>query len=112
VAAREIQKERFTKLANDPAILNATCNAALLQEIIHPSKEGKALLQDAAAKLQLSARGFHKALRVARTLADLEGEREVARSHIAEALSYRGEAQQNRTSNQPTVNPQQNALKY
>lgn len=112
VAAREIQKERFTKLANDPAILNATCNAALLQEIIHPSKEGKALLKDAAAKLQLSARGFHKALRVARTLADLEGEREVARSHIAEALSYRGEAQQNRTSNQPTVKPQQNALKY
>ena len=42
-------------------------------------------------KLQLSARGFHRTLRVARTLADLDGTEKVARMHVAEALSYRGE---------------------
>jgi len=48
-------------------------------------------LRDAANALALSARGYHPKLRVARTLADLDGEERVARIHIAEALSYRGE---------------------
>jgi magnesium chelatase family protein len=46
-------------------------------------------LQRAAERLRLSARGYHRVLRVARTLADLEGSGPVARQHIAEALSYR-----------------------
>jgi len=49
------------------------------------------LLRDAADNLSLSARGYHRTLRLARTLADLDGEEKVARIHIAEALSYRGE---------------------
>ncbi len=48
-----------------------------------------ALIRDAADAMRLSARGFHRVLRVARTLADLDGEARVRRLHLAEALSYR-----------------------
>jgi magnesium chelatase family protein len=54
-----------------------------------PPPEGRALLVRAAERLRLSARGYHRVLRVARTLADLEGAATVGRRHIAEALSYR-----------------------
>jgi magnesium chelatase family protein len=53
--------------------------------------EGSALLRQACETLQLSARGFHRTLKVARTLADLDAVDRVGRIHIAEALSYRGE---------------------
>ena len=56
-----------------------------------PDETGVALLRQAADKLQLSARGFHRTLKVARTLADLDAVDKVSRSHIAEALSYRAE---------------------
>ncbi|MGZ5862335.1 MAG: magnesium chelatase subunit ChlI family protein [Methyloceanibacter sp.] len=56
-----------------------------------PDAAGITLLRDAAAALALSVRGSHRTLRVGRTLADLDGEDCVARIHIAEALSYRGE---------------------
>lgn len=103
--ARAIQRQRFEKLCDDPAMLNANCPPKLLSEITAPSPEGKALLKQAATKLQLTARGFHKALRVARTLADLEDSFEVRRSHIAEALSYRGEAR--KPSNNAPMSPMQ-----
>lgn len=90
IKARLIQKERFNKLNVSHDTLNASCSAALLEQIAAPDELGKKLLKDAAVKLNLSARGFHKALRVARTLADLESCERVNRSHIAEALSYRG----------------------
>src|SRR5262249_20758850 len=50
---------------------------------------GLALLRDAADAMRLSARGYHRVLRVARTLADLDGAEKVGRVHLAEALSYR-----------------------
>jgi predicted ATPase with chaperone activity len=50
---------------------------------------GLALLRDAADSMHLSARGYHRVLRVARTLADLDGAEKVGRVHLAEALSYR-----------------------
>jgi magnesium chelatase family protein len=56
-----------------------------------PEEAGVALLRQASETLSLSARGFHRVLRVARTLADLDSVDTVTRSHVAEALSYRGE---------------------
>ena len=67
-------------------------DGALLDEVATPEPAGRALLARAAERLRLSARGYHRVLRVARTLADLEGAPIVARRHIAEALSYRRQA--------------------
>jgi magnesium chelatase family protein len=60
-----------------------------LERIAAPDDSGRALLAQAVDRLRLSARGFHRVLKVARTLADLEGGAPVTRRHIAEALSYR-----------------------
>ena len=54
-----------------------------------PDALGRQLLTQAAERLKLSARGYHRVLRVARTLADMDGGEGVKRVHIAEALSYR-----------------------
>jgi magnesium chelatase family protein len=54
-----------------------------------PDAEGRKLLTEAATRMRLSARGYHRVLRVARTLAELDGAASVRRIHIAEALSYR-----------------------
>jgi magnesium chelatase family protein len=68
---------------------NADTDGALLAAIAEPDAEGRALLTRAAERLGLSARAWHRTLRVARTLADLDGSGSVRRLHIAEALSYR-----------------------
>jgi magnesium chelatase family protein len=96
VKARESQKIRFAKL-NVPLRSNAQAEGKILEEIATPEPAGAALLNEAAERMVLSARGYHRVLKVARTLADLDGAETIARLHIAEALSYRA-AQQSRAA--------------
>lgn len=89
-AARMRQRERYARLPEDRRIrTNAEADGALLDEVATPEPAGLVLLQRAAERLRLSARGYHRVLRIARTLADIDGAPVVARRHIAEALSYR-----------------------
>lgn len=87
-AARQIQVERFAALGV-AATTNAHCPAALVETIATPDAAGLSLLHDASDKLGFSARAYHRVLRVARTLADLDQAGTVGRIHLAEAISYR-----------------------
>jgi magnesium chelatase family protein len=89
--ARDRQRSRYKALGAKGVRTNAECPATLLEQTATPDEAGLALLRHAAETLGLSARGFHRTLKVARTIADLEGSETVSRVHIAEALSYRGE---------------------
>ncbi|HEX9461833.1 MAG TPA: ATP-binding protein [Alphaproteobacteria bacterium] len=89
-AARIIRSERVASVAADRRPrTNAELDGELLEQLAAPESAGRKLLTDAADRLKLTARGYHRVLRVARTLADLDRAATVARIHIAEALSYR-----------------------
>ena len=89
-AARVIQTARLADVTAEPPLrTNAEVDGELLAEIAKPDAPGAALLAEAAERMRLTARGYHRVLRVARTLADLEGSDSVHRIHVAEALSYR-----------------------
>jgi magnesium chelatase family protein len=90
--ARDIQRCRFN--GKGPRT-NAEADGELLDEVATPDEPGRRLLADAAAAMRLSARGYHRVLRVARTIADLSGSESVGRIHVAEALSYRRVAPRN-----------------
>ena len=98
IAARAVQASRYAALDARAVRCNADCAGPLLEEVAAPVRAGMTLLREAAETLQLSARGYHRTLRVARTLADLDGVESVARIHIAEALSYRGETLQRKVA--------------
>ena len=89
LAARQKQAQRFTALGKTELRRNAEADGALLEEIARPDAQGLTLLREASDIMKLSARGYHRVLRVARTIADLDRHEQVARIHIAEALSYR-----------------------
>ena len=88
--ARQRQLSRFDGLGQAGEIrCNAQADGDLLTRIAQPDEEGRQLLIQAGERMKLSARAYHRILRVARTLADLQGEERVRRPHIAEALSFR-----------------------
>ena len=87
--ARAMQIERYAAIGLPQIRSNATASGPVLEDIAKPDASGLSLLRDAADAMRLSARGYHRVLRVARTLADLDGAEKVGRVHLAEALSYR-----------------------
>jgi len=88
-AARALQTERY---AAHGARTNAEADGDLLDAVATPDDAGRTLLAQAAEAMRLSARGYHRVLRVSRTIADLGGADGVGRVHVAEALSYRRRA--------------------
>ncbi len=89
LAARRLQAARAEALGLKRATLNAHLPVAALEEAARPDASGRRLLGDAAQALSLSARGYHRVLKVARTIADLDGAAGLGRIHLAEALAYR-----------------------
>jgi len=85
---RDLQEERYLSLGV-PIRLNAYADGELLDEIATPDEAGQALLKKAAENFKLSARGYRRVLRVARTLADMAGSELILATHIGESLSYR-----------------------
>jgi magnesium chelatase family protein len=87
--ARDVQAKRYAALGLAGIRVNAQAHGPALEDVAKLDNAGLALIRDAADAMRLSARGYHRVLRVARTLADLDGAEKVGRVHLAEALSYR-----------------------
>jgi magnesium chelatase family protein len=88
--ARAVQARRYAGMDGPaPVRTNAQADGELLELVAAPDAAGRKLVTEAAEKMRLSARGYHRVLRTARTIADLEGAESVKRLHVAEALSYR-----------------------
>ncbi len=89
--ARAIQLRRYSIIGSDAVTTNASCPAELIEEFFCLTQEGRRLLERAAETTGLSARGYHRTLRLSRTIADLDGAHDTHAIHVAEALSLRGE---------------------
>ena len=88
--ARALAQARSKLLGLDPEIrVNAELDGKALERAVALEPSARKLLADATEKMKLSARSYHRVLRVARTLADLDARSGIARAQIAEALSYR-----------------------
>ena len=85
-AAREAQRKRF---AEDGILLNAQMSSKLIKRYCSPDPASEQLLARAYAELKLSARAYQRILKVARTIADVEGAEQIALAHYAEAIQYR-----------------------
>ncbi len=88
-AARKRQAMRYESLGLKPGTTNASVPAQVLDEVAALESAELSLMRDAAERMRLSARGYHRVLKLARTLADLDGLEKIGRLHLAEALSYR-----------------------
>lgn len=89
--ARQVQEQRFLELGL-ACRTNAQAPASVVEDMARPDEIGLSFLRQAAERMSLSARGYHRVLKLARTLADLDGVDSVRKIHLAEAMSFRGEA--------------------
>ena len=93
IAARNIQTKRFSHLPRQGGQGRVYCNAQMTERMIHqyaePDEAGVNMLRMAMERLHLSARAYNRILKVARTIADLDGSETVQSMHIAEAIGYR-----------------------
>ena len=87
LSARHVQQKRFAAVSGMRT--NADAQGQILQDMATPDSEGRDFLNKVAEKFRLSARGYHRVLRVARTIADLGGAQQLRRPHLAEAVNYR-----------------------
>jgi magnesium chelatase family protein len=95
-AARNIQQARFanphaqrTHSRSDDIVCNADMRIGEIRKFCHLQDEGQSLMRAAMSQLNLSARAYHRILKLARTIADLAGSEEIQSAHLAEALQYR-----------------------
>jgi magnesium chelatase family protein len=88
-AARDIQNKRFSKNESSDTICNADMRVGEIRQFCKLQEEGQRLMRAAMTQLNLSARAYHRILKLARTIADLAGCEEIQSVHLAEALQYR-----------------------
>lgn len=88
-AARDIQSQRFSKNGSYDIICNADMRIAEIRQFCKLDETGESLIRAAMGQMNLSARGYHRVLKLARTIADLAGSEQIQAAHLAEALQYR-----------------------
>jgi len=87
-AARDIQQKRFSNGSSD-IVCNADMRVGEIRQFCKLQDEGQSLMRAAMSQMNLSARAYHRILKLARTIADLAGSEEIQSPHLAEALQYR-----------------------
>jgi magnesium chelatase family protein len=88
-AARDIQNKRFSNIESSEIICNADMRIGEVRQFCQLQPEGQSLMRSAMSQLNLSARAYHRILKLSRTIADLAGSEEIQSPHLAEALQYR-----------------------
>jgi len=88
-AARDIQNKRFSSNGSFDIVCNADMRVGAIRQFGKLQDEGQSLMRAAMSQMNLSARAYHRILKLARTIADLAGREETQSAHLAEALQYR-----------------------
>ena len=88
-AARNIQRKRFSNIESSNIVCNADMRVAEIRQFCKLDEAGESLIRAAMGQMNLSARGYHRVLKLARTIADLAGSDQIQAPHLAEALQYR-----------------------
>ena len=88
-AARNLQNQRFSKNGSADIVCNADMRVGEIRQFCRVGDDGQRLMRAAMTQLNLSARAYHRILKLARTIADLAGSDEIQSVHLAEALQYR-----------------------
>jgi magnesium chelatase family protein len=87
--ARDIQTQRYSNIESSNIVCNADMRIGEVRQFCSLQPEGQSLMRAAMSQLNLSARAYHRILKLSRTIADLAGSEEIQSAHLAEALQYR-----------------------